>query len=376
MVDTQSLSEFIVSQVSIPASSPLSPELLISKILGVIYGTALGDALGARTEFASSSRAKSLWKDQAYSLLDWPEYHGSPPGDWTDDTDQMIVILQSYIRTSKVDPKAFAKNLLFWKNCGFPELGDTYGEGIGYTVMNVLKNPKFLVEPCLASLQVWTENGCNLAANGALMRTSILGVINYSDITQVIKQTIDIGITTHTDPRSLAACVAQTSAIALMLQGVDSEIAVETGKNLTRVFIEKYTEELEKIIVTGFDEEIKEVFMNNKHNFSRETLDKYLNCEFEDLLPIDGEDQGYAYICLGCAYWAVRQEVWIDGISRIILEGGDADTNAAAAGAILGCKVGVLNLPQDLLSQLTHRTWLDAKISRLFELLNLIPNPS
>ena len=38
------------------------------------------------------------------------------------------------------------------------------------------------------------------------MRTSILGVINYSDITQVIKQTIDIGITTHTDPRSLAAC--------------------------------------------------------------------------------------------------------------------------------------------------------------------------
>ena len=371
MVDTHILSEFIVSKVNIPPSLPHSPSLLLDKILGVIFGAALGDALGARTEFLTSSEAKSLWTGQEYNLLDWPEFLHGPLGDWTDDTDQMILILQSYNDSSIIDPKDFAARLLFWRDFGFSELGDTTCSGIGFTVKNVLLNENFPREPALASLQVWTQNKCDLVGNGALMRTSILGVINYQDITQVIKQTIDIGITTHCDPRALAACLAETSAIALMLQGVDSEVSAEVAENISRVFIEKYTEELGELIRVEFDQGVHEVFLTNKYKYSREILDRYLDCEFEDLLPIDGEDQGFAYICLGCAFWAVRQEVWIDGISRIILEGGDADTNAAAAGSILGCKVGFRNLPQDLISQLIHKPWLDEQINKLLSIMNL-----
>ena len=375
MVDTQSLSEYLISEVSIPVGTPLSSPVLIDKILGLIYGNALGDALGVRTEFLSSAQSKSIWRDQDYSLLNWPEPRRFPEGDWTDDTDQMVLILQGYLEHSSIKPTDFAKKLIGWRNNGFPELGDVCGTGIGYTVMSVMRNDNFLWEPSLASLQVWAGHRCNLAANGALMRTSILGVINYQDLTKVIKQTIDIGITTHSDPKSLTACVAETSAIALMLQGVSPEQSTETAKSLSRVFIEKYTLKLEEVVTAKFNEEIKESFLKNKstNNYSRELLDKYLDSEFDALLPIDGEDLGYAYICLGCAMWAVKQDVWIEAIGRMILEGGDADTNAAAAGAILGCKLGCSNLPQNLIAQLTHKAWLDEQIVRLLVMMGLQP---
>ena len=371
MIDTHSLSQSILSEISLPTAEPLAPSILIDKILGLIYGNALGDALGVRTEFLSSSDAKSIWQGQSFSLLGWSEPQRFPIADWTDDTDQMVLILQSYLETTTVNPLDFAKRLLSWRNSGFPELGDTKGLGMGYTVSRVISNKQFLKNPFSAALRVWTNKGCNLAANGALMRTSILGVINYGDLSQVIKQTCDIGMTTHADPRSLAACVAHTAAVALMLQGVDSDIAIGTAGNIARVFIERYTEALEGIVNKNCDEKAKEAFCANKNHFSREVLDRYLGCEFQDILPIDGEDLGYAYICLGCAFWAAKQAGWIESIGRIVLEGGDADTNAAASGAILGCKLGLGNLPQDLLAQLRHKDWLDSKISTLFSVMHL-----
>ena len=42
-------------------------------------------------------------------------------------------------------------------------------------------------------------------------------------------------------------------------------------------------------------------------------------------------------------------------MSEIILQGGDADTNAAVAGALLGAKLGFGSLPQNLIEQLRHK---------------------
>ena len=70
-----------------------------------------------------------------------------------------------------------------------------------------------------------------LAANGAVMRTSILGALNFNslsinerasplkqravflDIDKVIENTKRICLVTHADPRCLASCVAVTTAV-------------------------------------------------------------------------------------------------------------------------------------------------------------------
>lgn len=58
------------------------------------------------------------------------------PADWTDDTDQMILIIDNVLSSGgKVDSVDFAKRLKYWINHGFPVLGDVGGSGIGQTVM-------------------------------------------------------------------------------------------------------------------------------------------------------------------------------------------------------------------------------------------------
>ena len=121
------------------------------------------------------------------------------------------------------------------------------------------------------------------------MRTSILGIINYKDLRQVIQQTLDIAMTTHTDPRSLASCIALTTAVALVLQGVRLEVIDETAFNISAVFIDKYTEIIESEIrnncqineINDFDR-VKE-----DGSYSAEVLRKQNTNSFEDLLPLD-----------------------------------------------------------------------------------------
>ena len=48
----------------------------------------------------------------------------------------------------------------------------------------------------------------------------------------------------------------------------------------------------------------------------------------------------------------------------LILQGGDADTNGAVAGALLGCKLGSSVLPPTWLKGLKHKGWLDGHITK------------
>ena len=52
--------------------------------------------------------------------------------------------------------------------------------GIGITVKRTLNHPFFLERPHEAAKEVWERSGRYLAANGAVMRTSILGALSFN----------------------------------------------------------------------------------------------------------------------------------------------------------------------------------------------------
>eukprot|EP00463_Aulacantha_scolymantha_P003780 TRINITY_DN4691_c0_g1_i1.p1 TRINITY_DN4691_c0_g1~~TRINITY_DN4691_c0_g1_i1.p1 ORF type:complete len:88 (-),score=8.17 TRINITY_DN4691_c0_g1_i1:190-453(-) len=55
-----------------------------------------------------------------------------PSGHWTDDTSQMICIMQSMLKNNgNLLPTDLAHNLTHWANHGFPQFGETRGWGIG-----------------------------------------------------------------------------------------------------------------------------------------------------------------------------------------------------------------------------------------------------
>jgi hypothetical protein len=72
--------------------------------------------------------------------------------------------------------------------------------------------------------------------------------------------------------------------------------------------------------------------------------------------PIDGPDQGFVFFTAGVAMRAVGESKPFEaGLREVVALGGDTDTNAAVAGALLGALHGTGALPGAWLERLAHR---------------------
>jgi len=221
---------------------------LSNAIRGCIYGAALGDAMGIATEFLSKEAVKSHYgpgcdffpglsssSSSSSSSCDiFADVHrlSFAPGDWTDDTDHLILALQSILETGGiVDPINFAHKLLRWVECGFPELGDESGTGLGQTTKRVVRSRGYVTDPINVAKDVWIKYGGRKAApNGALMRTAIVGIVSFWDLHIVERNALTLCQATHADPRCVASCVAVSCCLALILQAiasVDSNIRMD-----------------------------------------------------------------------------------------------------------------------------------------------------
>jgi len=54
------------------------------------------------------------------------------------------------------------------------------GMGIGMTTHHTINHQMFLDDPHKAANDIWESSNRFLAANGAAMRTSVLGIVNFN----------------------------------------------------------------------------------------------------------------------------------------------------------------------------------------------------
>ncbi|CAG8437620.1 10515_t:CDS:2 [Ambispora gerdemannii] len=443
-------------------SSTLSKEQIYDKLKGCIYGAALGDAVGLATEFLSKEQARTFYgvgpiafgTEKGYEIVRDTHRGRWESGDWTDDTDQQLLIVQSLLSLNGIfNTRDFAKRLRQWAERGFPELENKPPFGIGLTVGSVLKHSLFISTPHRAAWDVWENYDCNLAANGALMRTAILGFPNYKDEMKVVKQTLQATKVTHADPRCCVSSVIVTVLISRLLQGddfvsqgdveldhstketiakwmksgkpankpeenIDMEDPPETSKKnvisktLNRVSkfmgggsssdpsewirktLKKQQQQSSKsrpdvtipddppasMDTFGADPKLLLLAQNvvNRYKFMLEPLLTHCFPASLSALKLDEPSSlGYVYKCLGSALYCFTRDLSGhssegDAFKRIIteltLEAGDADTNGAVAGALLGARIGYKKLPKEWINGLRFTDWLDEKIDRLWTL--------
>ncbi len=311
---------------------------LWDRIKGLVYGQAIGDAWGLGTEFMNKQQVNIYYSkkltDYQQIINDKHRSHWQK-GEWTDDTDQFLCILDSILEKQEVDYFDIAKKIHYWAYNG--------GKGIGNTVYQVLSKQEFIKYPHQTAQLVWEMGNRQIAANGAIMRTSILGVWDFEDLEKVRLNTENIAKITHFDPRCTGSCIALTVVISSILAGEGEynkllNLALEEAKKYDEriiPFLEKSTQSLE-----SFD------------------LD-------------EPNSIGYTLKALGAAFWALKHDSFENAISAIIHEGGDADTNAAVAGALLGAKLGYSQLPIHLVTGLKNKGLLDEKLSKLAILMNI-----
>ncbi|HAJ63380.1 MAG TPA: ADP-ribosylglycohydrolase family protein [Cyanobacteria bacterium UBA11369] len=317
--------------------------VVADKIRGVIFGQAIGDALGFGTEWIPKSQVKQEYPEglRNYSqIVRYRNISGWIPGDWTDDTDQMLCILDSLLEQQQFDIKDIARRFHHWAT--------TDGMGMGQTVYSVVHSPDFLQNPHLVAKQVWQASDGKAAANGGVMRTSVLGIWEYPFPAKVKYNASQVCQITHYDPRCVGSCVAVSLAIAAILRG-------ETNIPSLIESIALAVQEYHPSMLEYFDK-------------ATTLCLKALDLD-EGLNPGEIGGTGYTLKTMAAGFWALnRAESYEDGILQIIHEGGDADTNAAVAGALLGARFGYKNIPQQWVKELVYEQELNSRVEKLITL--------
>ena len=81
---------------------------------------------------------------------------------------------------------------------------------------------------------------------------------------------------------------------------------------------------------------------------------------------------GYTLRTLSAALWCYwHSQSFEEGLLSVVNEGGDADTNGAIAGAILGAKFGFSSIPDYYIDNLYNE---EAYLSKIIHLIELILN--
>lgn len=352
-------------------------EAFVDRVKGLIYGNCIGDAIGLATEFMNKDEAARVYgskvADGTYEYADMHmdmHRHRWAKGDWTDDSDQMLLLLRSLVQhDGRIVPADFGAKLVYWMHNGFPELGDQAGCGVGYTVMSVLTHRLFKTDPNAASLAVWEKSGRALAANGAVMRTSIMAVPHFDDLDRMVDDTVKMARVTHSDPRSVASCVAATTALALMLQG--QHRAADGDDFDTEALTAAALAQATKHLPTGCDAPADSAFGYHVEEARRELARHCTVTDVRDLALDAPKAIGYTLKCVGSGFWALRSaKDFRRTMGELVAEAGDADTNGAVAGAMLGCRLGFKKLHEQAGSWVDNiprkqRKFLDEHIAAL-----------
>ena len=286
-----------------------SKEQIYDRMMGCLYGQAIGDALGlgAEGQYADGMAKMYPNKLQRYDeIIPFAHVRRWHPAEYTDDTDQMLCILNALMSDNGINPVTLAKNILNWY--------ETDGMGCGALTHKIINAPGWLEDPIAISEIGWELTNKNSAPNGGLMRTSVVGLWNDN----VIENAEMACKVTHYDPRCVGSCVI-ASAIINNLVWHNKEL--------------DYDEIIE--IANRYDSRIAEwVTLAKESNDIR-------------ALELDEENSmGYTLRTLAAALWAYwHSPDFTSGLIDVVNEGGDADTNASIASAILGAKYGFSSIP-------------------------------
>lgn len=300
------------------------------KMFGCLYGQAIGNALGLGSEFMSKDEVIKNYPDGLKNydqIIQDAHRRRWAKGAWTDDTDMMLCILEGF-ENGRFNSHQVASNFKDWFN-GEPM-------GIGSHTYKVLCIGDYVEQPEMCSKLWWDLSRQQSAANGALMRTSVVGLAEN----EIEQQAEAICKLTHYDPRCVGSCVIAASIIHNLVWH-DRQLSYDEIKDIAQRY----------------------------DNRILEWVDAAYNSTDISMLDLDETYSiGYTLRTLSAALWCYwHSPSFEEGLLSVVNEGGDADTNGAIAGAILGAKFGFLSIPEHYIDDLHNIEAYHNKITNLIE---------
>jgi len=324
----------IVEQPGIFRQAPHLVELIDSippltidqdRARGVLFGLAVGNLLGLPVEGASRSTIQRAYPD---GLREIDPRERDRPMD--DDLAQAVDLAEALAHDP--DPASgFAERLVRWRSDN--------GRGIGIMTSTVIDYLEVGLGVPSAARAFWQERGSpDTQPNGALMRCAPVALMYAKDPQTLIEQTAITCAVTHFAPGAQWSCILVNAAIAMLLRGHvpsrDDLILAATQDGAPAELI-AWT----LAIPEAIDERIAEERVS-----------------------------GHTYLCMQSALWCLdTSDSLEEALIRIVSGGGDTDTNAAVAGAVLGARGGASAIPQRWLDCVPERERIEAATRSLLQ---------
>ncbi|ODA77236.1 hypothetical protein RJ55_06863 [Drechmeria coniospora] len=364
----------------------LAKTSLHDRIIGCLFGSALGDAIGLYTEFLSAEVSAKSYPERRFVLAPPSEAtpfrrdsHRGPhePGEWTDDTDHALLILLSCLHSNlgPSSPGDLASRLHIWVRYGLRAL-DTLPLGLGRTVGSIVRTKGYLDDPEGTARQHWTNSKYNAAPNGSLMRTHPLALVCLDkSVDETFQLAADFSVVTHVDPRCIISCAIGTALVrSLVLHEVCREEDIDV---LVEQAIAWYA---------GYRERgLQDTSRGAEPDLDIAELRRHVRVDGLEVLQLDDSMKlGYVYKTLGSGIHLLRlamrssdatlssqATIFERLVTNLIMCGGDADTNACFAGALVGAYVGYSALPTHWRNGLRYGSWLMNKAEGLCQMLGV-----
>ncbi|KAF0246659.1 MAG: hypothetical protein FD180_478 [Planctomycetota bacterium] len=256
-------------------------------------------------------------------ITDIPEAELGRP--WDDDLAQAFELAESLARHRRADPRDLADRFVRWSRKN--------GRGMGSQTRKAIRLFEKGFAPLDAGRMVWEQSVGQAAGNGGIMRVAPVGLAFHDNPEALAKAARDATAITHYDPRCTQGALAVAAAVASLLNGGP---ALEAALAAVRALPQPEPEVVQAIAASP-----------------RRALDD---------IPIRaGNGIGYTVTCTSAAFWAVAQKAPLEQtLLAVVNAAGDADTNGAVAGALLGARDGMEAIPERWLVRIRDRAKLAA----------------
>jgi ADP-ribosyl-[dinitrogen reductase] hydrolase len=253
---------------------------------------------------------------------------GVEAGQVTDDTQMAVCLSDSLLERGGFDAEDAAARYVAWREHAFD---------IGSQTSAALALVRDGYSAAGAGKCVWIERARVPAGNGSLMRTAPIGVFVADEQARRVAALAESAIT-HFDPRCQLACAAFNAAIAAGIRGADATGMAEVADAELDAAAAALGEPLaDEVVAVAEARRVLRVDL-----VAARADDPQLYGPELHLL----DQEGFVRVAFRLAFWHLQHT---SDPARAIVDvanrGGDADTNAAIVGALLGACHGAGAIP-------------------------------
>lgn len=302
-----------------------SKNLQRDRILGGLWGSVAGDALGVPVEF----RNRSVMERSPVSDMQGYGTHHQPPGTWSDDSSLLLCSVDSLIQ-HEFELDDMGKRFLAWYR---EEMWTPHGRvfDVGVTTANALSRIAMGIRAEVAGSDGQFSNG-----NGSLMRIIPVS-LRFADrpVKELLERVHRASAITHRHARSQMACGFFSLLVRGLLEEMPAKDAFALALRDFRTFYEA------------------EAYWAAEMDYFQLLLAGDL-----DRRPIGEIDSsGYVIHTLTASIWCLlTTNDYRECMLKAVNLGGDTDTTGCVAGGLAGVAYGLQSIPQDWIARLARKS--------------------